>query len=435
MSFFAQEASSEESREEGPSLFGKLFSFKNIELGGHLKNRLATSRPASDSLFQEIDSETLWDSQIELRLNGRYTFEDSAEFVVHNESFSLISDTQRLLADLEERQGAGSSDFFTAQQSLNDRRRFMDLTWEFEQGKKILFVNRFDRLSLAVFPSWGVFKIGRQAVTWGDGMLFNPFDIFTPFAPTTLDRDYKQGEDAVSIHTNLGDRYGEFQLLYVPRRKVEDRDLRWEESSLAGKYHFSIPETEWDLTFIGGYHFKDVPVGAGIVGYLGGAAWRMNTTWTYLSEESSSFVSLVTNLDYGWVWWGLNFYGWVEYYYNGLGEGRKDYAQALTNDPLRERLVRGEIFVRGRHYLDTQIRVELHPLLNLHLVTINNIVDPSGIVQPYLVWDMHDNVRFNFSATVYWGAPNTEYGGVEIEGTDLTDRPSNNLFAWLTLYF
>jgi hypothetical protein len=176
-------------------------------------------------------------------------------------------------------------------------------------------------------------------------------------------------------------------------------------------------------------------VGAGVVGYLGGSALRINTTWTHLKKEDSGFLSLVANMDYGWVWWGLNFYGWVEYYYNGLGEPRGRYADALKNEALRERLLRGELYVRGRHYIDAQVRVELHPLVNLQLVAITNMVDPSGVIQPYLIWDLHDNLRLNVSASLYWGGHGTEYGGVDIGGTGLTDRPSNNVIMWLAFYF
>jgi len=412
-----------------------LFSTQQLELGGHLKTRLAVNDPASGSIYHAMESGAAWDNQNELRLKGRYNFRDIAELEVHNETFLVWSETRGVLLDLEEGQGGGSGDVLTPQLLINDRRRLMNLTWTWEEGKKLYAVNRFDRLSLTLFPSWGVVKAGRQAISWGNGMLFNPFDIFAPFAPTTLDRDYKQGEDALSVQWTPGDPYGDLQLIYIPRRDIITRDVSWAESSVAANYHFPIPGSEWELSLMGACHYEDFPVGAGVVGYMGGSALRLNTTWTHLKKEDSGFLSLVANMDYGWVWWGLNFYGWVEYYYNGLGEPRGRYAEALKNEALRERLLRGELYVRGRHYVDVQVRVELHPLVNFQLVAITNIVDPSGVIQPYLIWDLHENLRLNVSASIYWGGHGTEYGGVDIGRTGLTDRPSNNVIMWLAFYF
>jgi hypothetical protein len=419
---------------EGDSLGNRLLSLDNLQLGGHLKNRLALSWPDSDSFYRLVGLETLWDVQNEFRLNGRYSLASWGELEAHNETFLLTSDTQKLFKRLE-RGGQLGIPSLAFRRGIDDERRLMDLTWSFQQGQGTTLVNRFDRLSLSLFPSWGVVPIGRPAVTWGNGMLFNPMDIFAPFAPTALDRDYKPGEDAVSVQMDSGGGLGDLQWLYIPRPIPGTRHIEWEEASLAAKYHLYWSATESELTFMAGKHHEDAVLGGGYVTYIGEAAWRLDTTWTYLRDQKANFVSLVTNLDYGWVWWDTNFYGWIEYHYNGLGEGRKDYAEALENPALMERLERGEIFVRGRHYLDTQLRVELHPMLNAYLVTITNAADPSGIVQPYLVWDLADNVRLNLSATLFWGLRNTEYGGVELPGTDLTDRTPNNVFTWLTLYF
>ena len=421
----AQETVSQESSPSPVSTDFPFFSVQELELGGHLKTRLGLNVPASGSIFHAIESGTLWDNQNELRLKGRCNLNGLAEIEAHNESFLVWSETQGMLSELGEGQGGGSADVLTPQLLINDRTRLMNLTWTWEEGKKLYAVNRFDRLSLALFPSWGVIKAGRQAISWGNGMLFNPFDIFAPFAPTTLDRDYKQGEDALSVQVNAGDQYGDVQVIYIPRRNVVTRDVSWEDSSVAANYHLPIPDTEWELNLMGACHYQDFPMGAGVVGYMGGSALRLNTTWTHLKQEDSGFLSLVANVDYGWVWWGLNFYGWVEYYYNGLGEPRGRYAEAVRNAPLRERLLRGELYVRGRHYVDAQVRVELHPLVNLQLVAITNVVDPSGVIQPYLTWDLHENLRLNVSASLYGAhtTPNTA-GWMSAEPVSPTGRPT-----------
>ena len=42
-------------------------------------------------------------------------------------------------------------------------------------------------------------KVGRQAITWGVNTLFPSLDVFAPYIPTQIDRDYKVGVDAVRL--------------------------------------------------------------------------------------------------------------------------------------------------------------------------------------------------------------------------------------------
>jgi hypothetical protein len=79
--------------------------------------------------------------------------------------------------------------------------------------------------------------------------------------------------------------------------------------------------------------------------------------------------------------------------------------------------------------------MELHPLFNLILTSINNITDPSGILQPYGVWDITQNLQLTAGATVPWGGSRTEFGGFPIPGTGFISSPPVSAFLWLTRYF
>jgi hypothetical protein len=41
-------------------------------------------------------------------------------------------------------------------------------------------------------------------------------------------------------------------------------------------------------------------------------------------------------MDYSWPWGASNFYGFMEYYYNGLGQN--DYEKAIVDPAIIERL-------------------------------------------------------------------------------------------------
>jgi len=209
--------------------------------------------------------------------------------------------------------------------------------------------------------------------------------------------------------------------------------VAWDESALAAKWHFATGTTEFDV--MGARHYQDYVVGLGSTGFLGDAAWRLDATWTFLNEESNEddFLSLVANMDYSWVWLGKNLYGLIEFYFNGLGND--DYSEALADPDIIERLERGEIYTIGRAYLAGQVQMELHPLFNAYLGVINNLADPSGIVQPRAIWNIAQDVQMTFGGNIYYGGAGTEYGGYEIPGTNLLNKPSNSAFLWLTYFF
>jgi hypothetical protein len=227
---------------------------------------------------------------------------------------------------------------------------------------------------------------------------------------------------------------GNLELLYVPRRDPDDREVEWDrESSFAGKYHFALGSTELDL--MGARHYEDFILGIGTTRYVWDAAWRADATWTFLKNghRKDGYLSFVTNLDYSWVWHEKNFYGFVEFYYNGLGE--EDPLDTLTDPDAVDRLSRGELFTLGRAYLTGSVQVELHPLFNVFVSVINNLEDPSGIIQPRANWDIRQDLQFTFGVNIAYGNAGTEFGGFKIPPTDLLTTPPDTAFVWLTYYF
>jgi len=62
-----------------------------------------------------------------------------------------------------------------------------------------------DRVNIRWFLPWADITIGRQAIALGTAYFWNPLDVFRPFGPTTFDRDYKQGVDAIRLDVPLSD--------------------------------------------------------------------------------------------------------------------------------------------------------------------------------------------------------------------------------------
>jgi hypothetical protein len=150
-------------------------------------------------------------------------------------------------------------------------------------------------------------------------------------------------------------------------------------------------------------------------------------------SDEDDYLSLVANMDYSWVWGGKNFYGFVEFFYNGLGS--ESYTEAFADPGVLERLARGQVSTLGRTYLGGHIRVELHPLFNVFFTVINNTADPSGVLQPRATWDISQNCQVTFGGNIYYGATGTEFGGFRIEGTNFLAKPADSAFLWLAFFF
>lgn len=74
-------------------------------------------------------------------------------------------------------------------------------------------------------------------------------------------------------------------------------------------------------------------------------------------------------------------YALLEYYFNGVGErDTEDYRRLFGSERLR----RGEIFNFGRHYLGATLAYEPHPLVNVNLVGLWNLLDQSLLIGPLL---------------------------------------------------
>ena len=317
---------------------------------------------------------------------------------------------------------------------LDDDRRLFDLSKTIHETNSSALYHRLDRLSLTLLPRWGLIRIGRQAVTWGNGLIFNPMDLFNPFAPTDIEREYKVGDDMVLCDVSTG-RQTNVQVLSVFRRDPRTHAATWNQSSLAVKLHLAAGTNEFDL--MASRHYEDYVVGIGSTGYLKDAAWRCDATWTFLrgKDNLGGFLSVVANMDYSWIWLDKNVYGLMEFFYSGVGEPLDNYTAALTDPSITERLERGELFTLGRFYCSGSIAVELHPLFNIYISVINNIADPSGIVQPRAIWDVFENVQLTAGVNVLYGAKDTEYGGFTIPGSDYLFKSPDSAYVWVGYYF
>jgi len=398
---------------------------------GRIKASGYRSFPPTDAVHRAVAPGPYDDAALEGRLMWTAYAADSAQLDVHYETLYSAGDLRKVRTELENGDGSGTvNTYFDG--AVDDDRRLMDLTAVIHETDRERWYQRIDRLVLALTPPWATVRIGRQALTWGNGMVFNPMDVFNPFSPTDVARDYKIGDDMATA-TFLTPGGNELQAAAVARKDPVDADVEADHASFAGKYHGRFGRYEIDL--MGARHYKDAIVGAGFTGYLGGAAWRTDAIYTFLAEERSDhgFWSLVVNLDYSWMWLNKNWYGLIEYYANSLGSHHA--GDALYNPDLTERLTRGEMYTLGTDYGAGTLQTELHPLANLYLNAIVNLRDGSGVLQPRLILDLQRDLQLTLGATRYWGADDTEFGGLTLPYTENRLAPLHSVYCWLAYYF
>jgi hypothetical protein len=315
------------------------------------------------------------------------------------------------------------------QTPTDDERRFFDLTWEIEDGASHRTVHRFDRLALEYRGAdWGM-SLGRRAVSWGSGIVFQPLDLFAPFAPTTVDRDYKPGEDMV-LFDRLNAGGSDLQLLGVFRRDESgDRDV--DAASFGGKWRGHFGDRELEL--VAGRHYRDAVAGGSLRLPIGTAMLRSDVLVTDV-DDGDTFVSALLNVDYSLLVAGRNVYLFGELHRNGFGVGEDEIDLTRIPERLRVRLERGEVFNLMRHYLAVGTNVEWHPLWTQSLTIIGNLDDGSALVQTELRWEPSDTARFDFGVIDSRGRRGKEYGAIPLplpgEPTTGGDTTAYLRFVW-----
>ena len=400
----------------------------DFQFGGHVNFNLALASFPEESLFRGTAGNSIKDLSYGSRLNLGWHSSDW-EFAAHVQVAALEGDSIKLSRNPD---GGGRARF---DRLPSDDRRLFDLTHVTSGEGRTAGVIRLDRLSAGFTGDRGTLRFGRQAVTWGNGLVFNTvMDIFNPFDPTSVDREYKPGDDMV-YGQYLRDSGDDIEVVAVLRRDPATGEMKIGQGSLAAKYHGFTDAGEYDLVVARHYGEHFVAIG-GNRNVLGDALWRGDLALTRTADKRL-VTSAVTSLSRSLVLGGKNVNWIAEYYFNGFGQGGGVYdpemSQPGTN--LGKRLARGEVYNIGRNYLGLSALVELTPLFQVTPTAFVNVEDRSALVQLSTRSDISDETLLLGSLSVPVGPPGTEFGGPEsgVEDRFLARGPS--LFLQVAHYF
>lgn len=341
--------------------------FESVEVGGHLK----ASTLYLDRIPNSNEEGLLSSQRARIAVTGKLLRDLDFEFAMEQQllwsdppgAVALPGDSQNRVADFE--------------RSWNRNGRFESQL-------------QLDRMFLGGEKGGYSWAVGRQAIGFGRISLFSPLDVIAPFAPDAIDVDVRPGVDAAKLtrYFGLGGQLGGVAVF---------GDCPRHNSYLLT---FSENIANLDLLVLTG-SLRDRPmIGVGLAGELGSVGIKGELSW-YRGQQAGSVGGdprddfAIAALE-GWYRFDNGLVLLAEYLYNGIGvNDPSQYQRVAVSAPLRE----GLSFLLGRHYLLLSPAYELHPLVTLSGLLIQNLQDASCLLRPQLAISLSNNLQLD----LYWG--------------------------------
>ncbi len=360
-----------------------------LELRSALKGTFLMTRARETSVLQpdRVTAASLWRLRFEPRAlpTGWLTV-----FAAYEQRVRIASDTAALSSP-----GLPPAD---AQGYF----RVVALEGPLSQSADYSYWHEVDRLALSFHLPHTELTAGRQALGWGRGLFFGAIDVFAPFTPLEVDREWRRGVDAARAEVQLG------QNASVEAVAVFSDSL--DGSALMGRARGFLGPIDAEL--VGGWRAKDVIVGAAASAAVLGAEvhgelaafvlpdpWRWGGTF----GDDRVVVKAVLGASHQFaVGDGLRVA--LEYHYNGFGLTFPVSALELAADAaLRTRLARGDLQILSRHAAAVSVGYTFGLTLGGSLMVLVDPRDGSGVVAPSLNWDLAESVSLVGAAYVGWG--------------------------------
>ncbi|MEW6442594.1 MAG: hypothetical protein AB1640_16785 [bacterium] len=311
-----------------------------------------------------------------LMADARFPFRTSVE--VHYQHLTFLDFEQAPLSLLGTRTVGDTGSAF----------RYTALAWDLEETSDFLWRHELDRLSLSVAWKKLDFIFGRQAITWGTGRFWQPTDLFSPFGPLQIDREFKAGTDAASLSLALGG-FTETRIVWAFGRDGDpDRS--------AGLVRFKTLWWNYDFSLLAGRVRTDEVAGGDFAGDLAETGIGIHGEALFNKvRDGSDYGQIVAGADYRFPGKGPYLLG--EYYY--FGAGTTD-GPGLVRALQDERILSRGTFQLGRHYLGLGATYEIFPILAGMFNVLVNLTDPSAVLNPGLDYSVADNASATLGVTI-----------------------------------
>jgi len=362
-----------------------------------------------------------------LGFNTRQTLDAKARLIWKGGEGALRFETQVLLGY----QAGDNVGFAAALAGMSPPASFFDLSTEvFSDGRQNMTLS-IDRLSASYASQRFVLKLGRQAVTWGAGLVFRPSDIIAPFAPNAIDTAYKPGVDMAYAQV-LFNNGNDVEAVFVPRRAVAGGPVVWEQSTLALRSTLLLGDL--DGTVLLAQDHGDTLLNLGLGGPVGNAAWNIELGQWMLADGSAP-LNILANISNSGTIGEMNITYFAEYFHNGFGV---DTATPLDAIPtaLADRLSTGQLFNIGQDFLALGAMLGVSAGVTISPSVLTSLNDGSLFGTVHAGVSLSDNLDISLNASKGFGPNGTEFGGRETStGSGVFLRAPTSVSINITRYF
>ena len=395
----------------------------NIEnLTGELKVQQQFFSYDSDSIYSALSDSNLDQSLIDLRLKSSFSH-NYWSTSIHYQINAVTGDFVKINNQLNNT---------SLLPSPQENTQLFDLTHTISEDDDSTLQHALDRFFISYNHDKLAIKLGRQALSWGNGLVFRPMDLFNPFSPAATDTSYKPGTDMLYSQW-LFDSGSDISFLIVPRRDSITHKLEGDESSFAAKWQYFGMDYQTNLLLAQDY--EDFVSGFGISGSIDEGIWRSDIVSVFIDNDSTK-TSVILNYEKSWNWFSKNIHGYIEYFRNGFGSSESNYTLNDLSDSLVTRLTRSQVFNTGRDYLSIGANIEQSALLNLSPLLIANLNDKSILLLLQANYSSSQNTRLEFGFTLGSGDEGTEFSGLETsDNSGVYLSTPEQIYARFSYYF
>jgi hypothetical protein len=262
---------------------------------------------------------------------------------------------------------------------------------ELGRSRRLVDYDELDRASLTWESDRGRLCAGRQAVGWGRGTVFSAVDIFSPFTPLEIDREWRRGVDALSADLKLT----KTSSVGVVAAAGPD----WRSSAVGGRVRGYLGPADAELLVA--KRAEDGMCGATGSMAVGGAEVHAEAAVFHTPGDlpitgiggrrdmiPKALLGVSDNFDVGS---GLR--AALEYHWSGFGAARPSGIPALLASPsFAARLARGDTQLTGRQAVACTAGYDLTALWSLNLEVLGSLIDPSAVLALSMSWNASDSV-------------------------------------------
>ncbi len=299
---------------------------------------------------------------------------------------------------------------------------------DYVDDEQAFCAHELDRALLAWHPEWGDVVVGRQAIGLGRGRLFTAVDLFAPFSPLEIDREWRRGVDALRAEYRLSATTAA-EVIGVFGDNADAGALLARVRGYWGKV---------DAELLAGRRGRDDFAGLTLSAALCDAEVHAECALFSIPEphpdgqpfgSDRTVMKAVLGSSYTFdVGSGLTLVG--EYHYSGFGADDSDRMTELYLTPdYRARYLRGDMQILGRQALGIQLSYPVNDSLATGATAFVSPGDGSGILSPSARWDFSEAGSFTAALHLPWGE-RSENGTLQSE----YGATPASVFAQLSIY-